>query len=1157
LQTAINAAVCGDVIQIQRQGTSGGIGPVGAFTLPLKNCAANPITITSDGVAGSLPPIGTVAGPQYASHYARITSSGAGAPTIRFADSTNGWIIRYIDFPPVPSGYGDIVVMGDADNQFTSLEPYAITFEYNYMHGDMVFGQKRAIYIGSRDFIIRYNHIAQIAGLGQDAVGIGILNSTGDGEITDNWVEATGYSFMSGGGDPRNRTRMTITANPTTTGADVQTTEANHTCAELAPGMVLGILTNPASATNGLQWADVATVTNISGNTCTLTWTPALTIAPAVGATVRRDQVPIGVNILRNTFIKNVAWRNGILPDTPNPTTQTQTGTGTLPAGTYYYKIQAYNTGGYQGSTIYADPSVEVPATLSATGRVTLTWPTLQSATHVRVFRCTASGATSCDRATSASLTTFVDSGTVTWTSAQAVPSSGSRWTVKNNFEIKVGEDFLVEGNTLDTNWTGNGGTDGQSVWLKSVNQEGGCHGCYTEGIIFRSNIIRSTPAFIIVASQEAYGWQRPKPIVDLIIENNLIYDCNATWGSSRSNFNGPTINLTIRHNTWLCDGGSSSWFHFGDLGGYLTKNVNFTVEYNVAFRNSFGVWGQTSEGTANLNLHNTSYTFTENAIGGANCSNYPATTICVTSAIFRTQFVNYVNGRTGGDYNLAVASTWNNEAPGPRDLGADIAAINAAIGGTGSSTTPPVITTELLPNGVRTITYAQAINVTGGTPPYVCDDTGTVPTGLTVNATCSTGVTGTPTAAGSFTFGVTVTDAAGQIDTQPYTVVIADPIVITSTSPLLPAVINSNYINQIQYTGGLSPVTCTLASGTLPAGILLAESTCTIAGVPTSLGLSTFGITVTGSGGSFATTSFGLVVGSEPLPPGRPDFSGPLRQEIQTFRRSVAPTCVDRVAKGDKWINIGIIGHPATMVATTTCPTTPIIWEQDVADISDLNASNLNDGTIPDARFPASLPIVEEISAPEVTAERHLNFVMGACTEISIAGQARLCVDQTDNTAKISINGSEYTSLGSGTSTTTSTRSAFYAVHTPVSAATYTAWPGTLGAGTVEIFNQSFWRARLNLTGYSQARISVRIGVAANAGTTLFIQYSLDGTTWVTSGVTVPFSTTGTVNGSDGNGAWSTMPTAMLADVHLRIMATGGNGTTTPTLGNLVIEFN
>jgi hypothetical protein len=64
------------------------------------------------------------------------------------------------------------------------------------------------------------------------------------------------------------------------------------------------------------------------------------------------------------------------------------------------------------------------------------------------------------------------------------------------------------------------------------------------------------------------------------------------------------------------------------------------------------------------------------------------------------------------------------------------------------------------LPNGFLSSAYSTTVTATGGTSPYTFANTGALPTGLTLAS--GGAITGTPTAAGTFVFTVTATDAHG-----------------------------------------------------------------------------------------------------------------------------------------------------------------------------------------------------------------------------------------------------------------------------------------------------------------------------------------------------------------------------------------------------------
>ena len=157
----------------------------------------------------------------------------------------------------------------------------------------------------------------------------------------------------------------------------------------------------------------------------------------------------------------------------------------------------------------------------------------------------------------------------------------------------------------------------------------------------------------------------------------------------------------------------------------------------------------------------------------------------------------------------------------------------------------------------------SPAMLVSGGVAPYTFSvATGTLPAGLTLNT--STGaITGTPTAAGSFT--LQAKDANGVIAGSkcPFTV-IAGPALTCSavTSGVAGVLFNSPAMT---VSGGVSPYTFSVATGTLPAGLTLNTSTGAITGTPTAAG--TFTIKVKDSAGSVATSSCAFTIAAPPTP--------------------------------------------------------------------------------------------------------------------------------------------------------------------------------------------------------------------------------------------------------------------------------------------------
>ena len=109
----------------------------------------------------------------------------------------------------------------------------------------------------------------------------------------------------------------------------------------------------------------------------------------------------------------------------------------------------------------------------------------------------------------------------------------------------------------------------------------------------------------------------------------------------------------------------------------------------------------------------------------------------------------------------------------------------------------------------------------------------------------------GTPTAAGSYAFTVTATDSLGSKGSQSYTIVINQPVAITTASLSSWLVNQAGYNQTINATGGTGSLTFTKSAGTLPAGLTL-SSTGVLAGTPTTAGSYTFTVQAADTVGAF-----------------------------------------------------------------------------------------------------------------------------------------------------------------------------------------------------------------------------------------------------------------------------------------------------------------
>jgi hypothetical protein len=167
----------------------------------------------------------------------------------------------------------------------------------------------------------------------------------------------------------------------------------------------------------------------------------------------------------------------------------------------------------------------------------------------------------------------------------------------------------------------------------------------------------------------------------------------------------------------------------------------------------------------------------------------------------------------------------------------------------------PPSITTTSLPSGTINVAYTGSVLGVGGVPPLTwAVASGALPAGLSLGSSTNdtVNIVGKPTANGVSTFTLSLTDALGETAASQSLQIVISTLAITTTSPLPPATFTTPatpYSQQFAATGGTSPYTWTVASGsTLPAGLTLSSSGL-LSGSPTAQGNFTFGITVTDSG--------------------------------------------------------------------------------------------------------------------------------------------------------------------------------------------------------------------------------------------------------------------------------------------------------------------
>ncbi len=216
---------------------------------------------------------------------------------------------------------------------------------------------------------------------------------------------------------------------------------------------------------------------------------------------------------------------------------------------------------------------------------------------------------------------------------------------------------------------------------------------------------------------------------------------------------------------------------------------------------------------------------------------------------------------------NMAIVPTLNGDvdayASQTGDLVLDIFSYFAPI-------MPLAITTASLPSGTVNYNYSTTVGASGGVLPYTWSS-GTLPQGLRLDPASGV-ISGTPTVSGDSSFNVQVTDAESPamaavklLDIDVYSSIQQLSIVTAS----LPAgTQNAGYNTMLAATGGITPYTWSISSGTLPAGLRLNTGTGAITGTPAGAGVSNFTVQVLDSEGPPTTASKALSITINPAVP-------------------------------------------------------------------------------------------------------------------------------------------------------------------------------------------------------------------------------------------------------------------------------------------------
>ncbi len=250
-------------------------------------------------------------------------------------------------------------------------------------------------------------------------------------------------------------------------------------------------------------------------------------------------------------------------------------------------------------------------------------------------------------------------------------------------------------------------------------------------------------------------------------------------------------------------------------------------------------------------------------------------------------RFLSATGGSGGNVWSKVSGPTWltvgasglTNGTPTVTGTATLTAGVTDSLGGSDSHTyntftiQPGVlITTTSLPTGVVGTAYTQTLARTGGVPSFTWTIiAGQQPNGLALS---TLGVlSGTPLAAGSFSFTVRISDYYGATDTSVITMSVTQPLLLLNNS-LPQGVPGVTYpATPMLAAGGVAPYTFSLIGGILPAGIAFFGGS--LSGKPSAIGSSPLTFQVTDSTTPVPLTATRLLTLTVADAPDQPKWEG------------------------------------------------------------------------------------------------------------------------------------------------------------------------------------------------------------------------------------------------------------------------------------------
>ena len=311
------------------------------------------------------------------------------------------------------------------------------------------------------------------------------------------------------------------------------------------------------------------------------------------------------------------------------------------------------------------------------------------------------------------------------------------------------------------------------------------------------------------------------------------------------------------------------------------TDSNNFTASRTYTVKTEIRTITVSPTTLPNLPVISQPFTTTISASGGATPYIFSVPTGLPPGLTISTTGVIQGTPTTAGSYTFTVTATDAELYTASRTYTVIVPPLLSAI-------TPTTFSaTEANPLSVT-------FGVTGGIGPYTFSPTGVWPTGANFSSLAGVStvtLSGTPSAVGTGTFQLNVTDTTGQSVLGAVTWTVAARPALTLAFVKLASYQVGVAVNpgtNVTATGGTAPYTYTLLSGTLPNGVsLLANGNFT--GTPTTAGSVNFTVRAIDSTSLTGTASTSLSIAAPPPPPPIPTITLSPATSSQSISRTTA----------------------------------------------------------------------------------------------------------------------------------------------------------------------------------------------------------------------------------------------------------------------------